>query len=223
MLIHVRFFAILRELNQTAEWEMECAAGATVGEAAEKICARFPALAKYPNRIAYAVNQNWRTNSETVLQDGDELALIPPVSGGAEADWIEIMPTPLDVERALAFVADKTAGGIDIFLGTTRGETNADGNTLLALDYEAYEEMAVKQLHELAAEARKKWPIARLVILHRTGRVEVSKPSVLVAVACPHRAEAFDACRWLIDQLKQSAAIWKKEIWQGGSASWSGE
>jgi molybdopterin synthase catalytic subunit len=131
------------------------------------------------------------------------------------ADWLELMQSPLSVAEATAFVTDPSAGGIDIFLGTTR----ADGD-LVALDYQAYESMARKQLGDLAAGARKQWPVIRLAILHRLGRVPIGEASVLIAISTPHRAEAFACCRWIIDQLKKEVTIWKQEIWAEGEATW---
>ena len=135
-------------------------------------------------------------------------------------DWIDILPTPLPTAKAIDFVSDPSAGGIAIFLGTTRSEKNAHGHELAALDYEAYTEMALPQLQTLAQAARSQWPIVKQVILHRTGRVELSQPSVLIAVASPHRHEAFVACQFIIDALKADVAIWKKEIWSDGSGTW---
>jgi molybdopterin synthase catalytic subunit len=137
-----------------------------------------------------------------------------------EDDWLELLPSPLSCEKAIAFVTCPIAGGIDIFLGTTRAETAGDGRQLLALDYQAYETMARRQLSELAIAARGQWPIAKLVILHRIGRVSIGEPSVLIAVSTPHRAQSFEACRWLIDELKKTVTIWKQEIWDDGSNSW---
>ena len=138
-------------------------------------------------------------------------------------DQVELRDSPLDVGAAVAAVSDGGAGAIAVFLGTTRGEKNDDGRPLIALDYEAYGEMATKQMRALAQEARQRWPIQRMAVLHRIGRVEVGQPSVLIAVSSPHRAEAFEACRFLIDRLKAEATIWKKEIWDDGSSSWVGE
>jgi molybdopterin synthase catalytic subunit len=135
-------------------------------------------------------------------------------------DWIELCPDALDVPRAIAFVQVPAAGGVDVFLGTTRAETHADGRPLVALDYEAYPKMALKRLGELAAEARRRWPVCRLAVLHRTGRVPVAEPSVAIAVSTPHRAESFEACRWLIDALKVDVPIWKREIWADGAGTW---
>ena len=136
------------------------------------------------------------------------------------ADWIEIMSSALSAARAVDFVSDPQAGGVDVFLGTTRMETNRQGRKLVALDYEAYEEMALAQMHRLAARAREQWPIVKLALLHRVGRVALAEPSVVIAVSTPHRADAFAACRWLIDELKKDVAIWKKEVWADGSGSW---
>ena len=127
---------------------------------------------------------------------------------------------PLDVGAAIASVSEAAAGGVAVFLGTTRAEAHPDGRLLVALDYEAYPEMAGAQLRDLAERARARWPVLRLAVLHRTGRVAVGEPSVLIAVATPHRGEAFEACRWLIDTLKAEAAIWKQEVWSDGHTSW---
>jgi molybdopterin synthase catalytic subunit len=135
-------------------------------------------------------------------------------------DRVEIVSTPLDVAMAVAVVGALEAGGIDVFLGTTRAETRADGVPLVALDYEAYAEMAVAEMRKLVASARERWPVVRACVLHRVGRVSVGEASVLIAVACPHRGQAFDACRFLIDELKKSVPIWKKEVWADASTTW---
>jgi molybdopterin synthase catalytic subunit len=135
-------------------------------------------------------------------------------------DWIDLLPEPLPTAEAVNFVHDTTAGGIDVFLGTTRAEANPTGGELQALDYEAYPEMALQQLGALAMRARERWPVIKLALLHRTGRVSLGQPSVLIAVSTPHRAESFEACRFLIDELKRDVAIWKKEVRADGAATW---
>jgi molybdopterin synthase catalytic subunit len=136
-------------------------------------------------------------------------------------DWLEILPTPLPTADAIRFVSVPEAGGVAVFLGTTRGENHPQsGHPLLALDYEAYPELANRQLTELAHHARQKWPILKLAVLHRTGRVGLAEPSVVIAVSTPHRAESFEACRYLIDQLKVEVAVWKKEVWSDGTTTW---
>jgi molybdopterin synthase catalytic subunit len=145
------------------------------------------------------------------------LAEVEPTS---KSDWIALSHEAISVSTATAVVTDAAAGGIAVFLGTTRAESRAARHPLVALDYEAYPEMALQQLRDLARHAHARWPIIRLALLHRTGRVELGEPSVIIAVATPHRAEAFEACKWLIDTLKAEVAIWKKEIWADGTGSW---
>lgn len=137
-----------------------------------------------------------------------------------QTDWIELLDDALPVERAIQFVLHPSAGGVDVFLGTSRAENNESGKPLLALDYEAYSGMAQKQMIDLARRARLRWSITKLAILHRTGRVALAEPSVVIAVSTPHRAESFEACRWLIDTLKAEVAVWKKEIWSDGGETW---
>ena len=134
-------------------------------------------------------------------------------------DLIRLTVEDLDLAAAVAHCSDPAAGGITVFLGTTRSEAR-DNRALLALHYEAYTDMALRQLGDLVATARARWPITRCALLHRVGRVAVGQLSVMVVVAAPHRAEAFEACRYLIDTLKASAAIWKQEEWDNGDASW---
>ncbi len=135
-------------------------------------------------------------------------------------DLFQVQSEPIDIALIRSTVSDAGAGGIALFLGTTRNEKNSAGLELTALDYEAYGEMAIPQLKDLGRRAREKWPVLRLAIVHRVGRVAIGEPSVAIAVATRHRAEAFEACRWLIDTLKAEVAIWKKEIWADGCGSW---
>jgi molybdopterin synthase catalytic subunit len=136
-------------------------------------------------------------------------------------DWIQLHEEPIDVGPVVEFVTAPNVGGIDVFIGTTRAEVSAEGRRLVALDYEAYGTMALKQMRELAARARQQWPeLVRLTILHRTGRVELGRASVIVAASAPHRDDAFVACRWLIDTLKAEVPIWKREVWGDGSGTW---
>ena len=137
-------------------------------------------------------------------------------------DWVELQEGPIAADRVVSFVSAPAAGGIAVFLGTTRDETHPAGRRLLALDYEAYPEMA-RRSSPTSPPGAARWPIVRLALLHRVGRVAVAEPSVVIAVATPHRAEAFDACRWLIDTLKAEVAVWKKEVWDDGTGTWVGE
>jgi molybdopterin synthase catalytic subunit len=136
-------------------------------------------------------------------------------------DWVKLSIDALDVSAAVGFVSVPAAGGVDVFLGTTRAERDESGRELEALEYEAYPEMAVGQMLELARRVRERWPaVERCVLHHRLGRVGVAEPSVVIAVSTPHRAEAFEACRWLIDALKKDVAVWKKEVWADGTGTW---
>jgi molybdopterin synthase catalytic subunit len=131
---------------------------------------------------------------------------------------IEITPDPIDHSAIVELVRSNQAGAICSFLGTVR-EMTGERRTL-ALDYEAYPVMAAKMLEELEAEARSRWPILKLALVHRTGRLELGEISVLIAVSCPHRNEAFEACRWLIDTLKEVVPIWKKDVGPDDSEEW---
>ena len=159
--------------------------------------------------LGYAPSQRWLLFRKSLGR------AVPPAR-----DMVGLTAYPLAVETAVSFVTDAGAGGIDVFLGTTRAERNSEGRDLVALDYEAYAEMASAQLRDLAARVHERWPVLKLALLHRIGRVEVGEPSVLIAVSTPHRAEAFEACRWLIDTLKKDVAIWKKEVWADGTWTW---
>jgi molybdopterin synthase catalytic subunit len=135
---------------------------------------------------------------------------------------IRLTDQPLDVAAATAAVNTPDAGGIDIFLGTTRAETHTERGGLVALEYHAYPEMAMAEMQKLAVRAAAQWPVQRVAIWHRLGTVEVGAPSVIIAVSTPHRAESFAACQFIIDELKKSVPLWKKELytreahWQGG-------
>ena len=137
-------------------------------------------------------------------------------------DSLELTAEPLDAAAAVRIVTCAEAGGIDVFIGTTRAERHQQAGALLRLDYEAYPEMAMAEMKKLAAAAREKWPIERLAMWHRVGAVAVGEASVVIAVSCGHRGEAFDACRFLIDELKKTVPIWKKEVYERG-AQWQSD
>lgn len=207
--VRVRLFARLRELAGADGFELELADGATAADLYSELRRRAPELPAEPGSVRVAVNREF-AGWEGVLQDGDEVALIPPVSGGSEAVLIEITTAPLDARRLEAAVAHPGAGGICTFTGVVRD--NARGRAVTHLGYEAYAEMAEAQMRRIASEIAQRWPQARVAMAHRTGRLEIGEASVVVSVACPHRAEAFEACRYGIDTLKTSVPIWKKEF-----------
>jgi len=190
--------------------------GITVGEIWTGLAKEIPALATQHDHIAFAVNHEY-VKSDYCPQNNDEVAFIPPVSGGADAPWvgsISIGREVIDVERLEQEVAHPAAGAIVTFAGTTRH--NNVGRRVLRLEYEAYEPMALSEMRRLAHEAGQRWGIVRIAIRHRIGVVEIGETSVAIAVAAAHRAEAFDACRFAIDRLKEVVPIWKKEYFDGG-------
>jgi molybdopterin synthase catalytic subunit len=131
---------------------------------------------------------------------------------------IEITESPIDHQAVTEHVRSNRAGAVCTFLGTVRELTGS--RRTVALSYEAYPEMALKKLRELELEARLRWPVIELALVHRVGDLDLGEVSVAIAVSCPHRHQAFDACRWLIDTLKESVPIWKKESWEDGSQEW---
>ena len=127
---------------------------------------------------------------------------------------IQLSQTPLEVQRCLDFVSDTAVGGIDVFVGTVRNQTK--GKEVLKLEFEAYEPMALREMQKLADQAREKWDVLRIAVHHRTGVLGVGEIPVIIAVSAAHRAAAFDACRYIIDTLKETVPIWKKEYFAGG-------
>jgi molybdopterin synthase catalytic subunit len=160
-----------------------------------------------------AVNAEY-VEPDFVLSSGDEVAIIPPVSGG---DWFQVTTDPLSPEAVTAEVKGDLYGAVLTFVGTVRQES--EGAKVLYLDYEAYPEMAEKKLKQVAAEIRQRWGVGQVAIAHRLGRVGVGEAALVVAVATPHRNEAFAACQYAIDRLKEIVPVWKKEVRQDG-ASW---
>jgi molybdopterin synthase catalytic subunit len=166
--------------------------------------------------VGFAVNQEY-VGGDVRPRAGDEIAFIPPVSGGAEAPWvgpITIAHGPIDVAALERAASDPAAGAIVTFAGTTRRE-NA-GRRVIRLEYEAYEPMALSEMRKIALDAGHRWPIVRIAISHRVGVVEIGETSVAIAAAAAHRGEAFEACRFAIDRLKEIVPIWKKEYFEGG-------
>lgn len=208
--VRARLFARLREQAGTDAETVEVGAGSTVADVYDALLKAHPSLDPNRDSVRAAVNQEF-AEWDVIVADGDEVAFIPPVSGGAHAVGVffEITPDPLDARRLEAAVAHKTAGAICTFTGIVR-ETSR-GRTVTHLEYEAYADMAKAEMRKIAGEIAERWPEARVGFAHRTGRLEIGEASVVVSVSCPHRAEAIDACRWGIDRLKESVPIWKKE------------
>jgi molybdopterin synthase catalytic subunit/molybdopterin converting factor small subunit len=207
--VTVRLFAGLRELAGTGERELELAEGARVADV-------WPAvgLGDEPAGLLYAVNRQY-AERETQLAEGDEVALIPPVSGGS----FLLSEAPLDLDALIAEVADARAGAIATFVGTTRRESR--GRSVFYLEYEAYGGMAEQVMEEIAADLREKHDLCEVAIHHRIGRVDIGEKSVAIAVSAPHRRAALAACAEAIDRLKGTVPLWKKEVYEGGE-EWIG-
>jgi MoaE-MoaD fusion protein len=219
--LSLKFFATLRERAGTAEMRRDFPEGITVGEIWAAIGDEIPALAAQCDRVAFAVNHEY-VKDDYRPGNNDEVAFIPPVSGGADAPWvgsISIGYDAIDVEELAREVSHPAAGAIVTFAGTTRRENV--GRRVLRLEYEAYEPMALSEMRKLADEAGRRWEIVRIAVRHRIGVVQIGETSVAIAVAAAHRAEAFEACRFAIDRLKEVVPIWKKEYFEGGEV-WVG-
>jgi molybdopterin synthase catalytic subunit len=220
--VTVRCFAAVREALASDVLTVELPAGATMADLRAQLGARAPALQRLP--LAFAVNRAYAA-AGTVLRSGDEVALIPPISGGggpADLYRFELVNGPIDVRALEAEVLTPRDGARVTFAGTTRD--HHDGAAVESLGYEAYPEMAQKVMCEIFEAAVKQFAITRARVVHRLGDVPVGEASVVVVVAAEHRAPAFDACRFLMDRLKNEVPIWKRErLRDGGGSRWVGE
>jgi molybdopterin synthase catalytic subunit len=208
--VRVRLFAGLRERAGTGRRELELPDGATVGDVWSAL-----ALGDEPAGLLYARNREY-VPRDAALADGDEVAVIPPVSGGD----FRLSEEPLSVEAVVREVESEEAGAIATFVGTTRRHSR--GRTVLYLEYEAYEGMAEEMMRRLAEELKAKHDLLEVAIHHRVGRVDVGGTSVVIAVSSAHRAAALAACQEAIDTLKVSVPLWKKEVYEGGE-EWIGQ
>ena len=223
MKVQVRLFARYREAAGRDRVEVELPEGGTVETAWEAVSSRFPALTAYRPFTLFAVDQDY-VEGDRALRPGEELCLFPPVSGGcpqaADSDLIELTEAPLSESALMAAVEDGGAGAIVLFSGVVRDQTG--GRRVKFLEYEAHGPMAVAKMREIAVAARTRFPgIRKLALVHRIGRLEIGESSVLIAVSTAHRGEAFDACRFAIDTLKETVPIWKKEYFEDGEV-WVG-
>jgi molybdopterin converting factor subunit 1 len=229
--VKVRLFATLRQQAGWSEQAIQTPSGSTLGDLFASLMQAMPAL-KLGGRAVYAaVNQNY-AKLDHVLQEGDEVAIFPPVSGGAGEGTgttmsgrkrFEITTAPLSLDDVASRVSEPRFGAITTFAGVVRGETvTAEGQQATDfLHYEAYAEMAESMMAQIGDEIQQKWPkVGAVSILHRIGRLEIGEPSVLIAVATPHRGDGcFEACRYAIERLKAVVPIWKQENLAGGQ-SW---
>lgn len=224
MRVRVLFFGQLKDIVGVAEDDAELSDGARVEDLFERYGRRFPKLAEFRPSVAASVNQeyaNWRAQ----LSSGDEVAFLPPVSGGQQAtvteDNFQLVRGAIRSSEIVDGLKAPEDGAVVVFDGFVRN--NFRGKPTLYLDYEAYEPMALAKMREIGAQIRAKFQIHRLAIVHRLGRLEIGETSVLIAVSSAHRSAAFDACRYAIDTLKRAVPIWKKEYFAGGAAWAEGE
>jgi molybdopterin synthase catalytic subunit len=228
MQVKVRYFGMLKEIAGRDQEVIELVDGSCAGDLFAPLQQRFPKLAAFRGSIALAVNLEY-SDGKTVLRDNDEVALIPPVSGGATtekpsaaetalpliSEHAQIVSQTIQTAAILAAIKRPEDGAVAVFDGIVRD--NSRGRRTLHLDYTAYEPMALRQMEQLARQALSRFAIRDVRIVHRLGRLQIGESSVYIAVAAAHRAAAFDACRWLIDTLKTTVPIWKKEYFQDGA------
>lgn len=220
MQVRVLCFGVLKDWLGGATTSAELPEGATVAALLARLSSNRPA--KMLQGIAVSVNAEY-AGKDQVLHEGDEVGLLPPVSGGAadEGETIALTREPINAEELVSAAKKGEDGAVVVFDGIVRNNTR--GRKTLYLDYEAYEEMAEKQMRELAAQARSQFGVRQVTIVHRLGRLQVSETSVLIVVASAHRGAAFEANRWLIDTLKKTVPIWKKETFADGVVWADGE
>jgi molybdopterin synthase catalytic subunit len=208
--VRVRLFARLREQAGAETETVEVAPQSTVGDVYDALRRAHPNLESNLDAVRPALNEEF-ADWDAVVSQGDEVTFIPPVSGGADAVGVmfEITTEPLDARRVEQAVTHAGAGGVCTFTGIVRD--NSRGRSVTHLEYEAFASMAIAQMKKIAEEIASKWPDARVAMIHRTGRLEIGEPSVVVSASAPHRAEAIGACKWGIDRLKETVPVWKKE------------
>ena len=225
MQVRVLYFGVLKEVLSSSGEGVELPEGTTVAELMERL--RKGASHPVWSALAVAVNREYAAAS-AVLHEGDEVALLPPVSGGVEdagvppvVALVKLVRERIDRDALVAALKQPGDGAVVVFDGIVRDNTR--GRKTLYLDYEAYEEMALAEMRKLAAEAGERFAIDRVGVVHRLGRLEIGESSIVIVVTSAHRAAAFDACRWLIDTLKRTVPVWKKEHFADGAVWTDGE
>lgn len=216
MKVRVRCFAVVRDIVGSRELDVELPEGATARDLLGRFQEEYPRLRGLRESLVVAVNREY-AQAERRLLDGDEVAFIPPVSGGQ--DVFQITEQPLSLDALAKEVGRNTSGAVASFLGIVRGF--ARGRQVRYLEYDAYPEMAVAKIREIGDEVRARWPVDRIAIVHRIGHLTIGEASVAVVVSAPHRREALEACAYGIERLKEMVPIWKKEVWADGE-EWIG-
>lgn len=213
MKVRIRLFGAVSERAGLDEEILDIPDDATTGDLLRVVADRYPSTAALLKQIAVAVNLEV-VSTVAPLSDDDEVALLPPVAGGAASILTGLRYGSPSVEEARSAITAPGAGGTAIFVGTVRD--HSEHGAVERLEYSAYPEMAERVLHQVAEEAAQRWPLSGVAILHAVGDLIVGDVTVVAACSAPHRAEALDACRYAIDEVKQRAPIWKKEIGPGG-------
>jgi molybdopterin synthase catalytic subunit/molybdopterin converting factor small subunit len=213
MHVRARCFATLRELS-AARSDLDLAAGATVSDAWDALVSRHPALAAH-RPYTQAARNGTAVSWDEPLAEGDEVAFLPPVSGGSDGPRVGLTDGPIDVE-ALERIAGMAHGAVVTFVGRARNRAD-DGREVLELEYEAYPEMADATLRAVAAEVADRWPDCALAVVHRTGAVPIGEAAVAIVTAAPHRGDAYEANRYVIEAIKQRLPIWKLERFADGT------
>lgn len=227
MQVHVLFFGALKDFAGHGRETLELPEGSTAGDVLVHYRALVPRFADYERSLAISVNREY-AGPDRPLSDGDEVGLLPPVSGGldeatqtAPMRRVALVRGRINSETLISSMKRPPDGAVVIFDGVVRD--NSRGRRTLYLVYEAYEEMALKEIDALAAAAIGKFAVRDIAVVHRLGRIEIGETSVLIVVASAHRAPAFEACRWIIDTLKRTVPIWKKEYFEDGAVWADGE
>ena len=215
MPITVALFASLRERQGRDRLVLDPLPGETVAGLFDRLFADRP-TPDWPGPLMYAVNREY-VPGDRPLEDGDEVAFVPPLGGGAADPRVQLTDQPLQLDPLLARVEAPGRGGVCVFTGTVRD--TFEGRPVLHLEYEAYAPMALSEMSSLCDEVQERWPGVGVAIAHRVGRLEIGEAAVHVVCAAAHRGAAFEACRFGIDRLKETVPIFKKEVYQGGS-SW---
>lgn len=220
MRVSVLFFGVAHDLTGFEQEQLEVAPGESLGTLLRRYETRFPRLREMAGSLLAAVNQEVADPSR-VLRDGDEVAFMPPVSGGAEDDFFRITREPIPTHELARRLKAPEDGAVAVFEGIVRNHSR--GRETLYLEYEAYEPMAVRKMEEIGREAKEKFTIDRIGMIHRLGRLEIGETSVTIIVTSAHRRAAFEACQFAIDRLKQIVPIWKKEYFADGAVWAEGE
>ncbi len=218
MKVALHLFASAREAVGQREVCLDLADGATIEDLKQRLAGDYPALEPMLKTIVFAIDDEYVPFAQR-LHDGAEVALIPPVSGGSAEDdgLFRVTYDVMNPDELAKLVRRNEAGAITLFYGDVRN--HSEGRSVERLEYEAHESMALKKMREVAAETKQRFPeICEVGVWHRIGTLEIGETSLLVAISSPHRKDAFDACHWCVDRIKEVVPVWKKEHWSDGSA-----